>query len=80
MYGVELTTYDNGLQTTSFGGDKNWLANAMLIKFNNREKFKIEFANDYHGTSYDSSAIVKNALVFGTVTESLPKQSYSFEQ
>lgn len=80
MYGVELTTYDNGLQTTSFGGDKNWLANAMLIKFNNREKFKIEFANDYHGTSYDSSAVVKNALVFGTVTESLPKQSYSFEQ
>lgn len=79
-YGVELTTYNNGLQTTSFGGDQNWFANAMLIKFNKGETFKIEFNDEYYGTSYDSSALVKNAIVFGMTTESLPRYSYSFEQ
>ena len=78
MFGHTLTTYNNGLSRTSFGGDAHWIANTMLIRMRHREKFKIEFDNSYYGTSYDQSAIVKNALVFGRTIESFPSESSSY--
>jgi len=70
-FGHQITTYDNGLSKTSFGGDKHWMANSMLIKFHHREKFKIEFDDSYYGTSYTNNAMVKNAIVIGESVEGL---------
>jgi hypothetical protein len=70
-YDYELTTYNNGLNHTSYGGDYHKVANAMLIKMNSREKFKIEFDDTYLGITYPADAPVKNALVLGTTVEAL---------
>jgi hypothetical protein len=78
-YGHTLTTYNNGLVTTSYGGDYNWTAKAMLLKWKNKEKFKIEFENSYHGTSYLEDAIVRNVLVIGQSIEALKEESASME-
>ena len=45
----------------------------------NREKFKIEFDNSYHGTTYKSDALVKNFLIFGQTVEALKEESASME-
>lgn len=74
-----LTTYNNGLNRTSFGGDFHWTANSMLIKMNHRETFKLEFDNSYYGTSYAENAPVKNAIVLGATIEALPRESSSYE-
>lgn len=79
IYGVTFTTYNNGLNMTSYGGDEHWKAHAMLIKFHKRQTFKIQFKNDYYGTSYTADAIVKNALVIGTIVESMSEQSSSYD-
>jgi len=78
-HGQELTTYNNGLNSTSYGGDYHWTANKMLLKMRNREKFKIEFDNSYHGTTYKSDALVKNFLIFGQTVEALKEESASME-
>lgn len=73
-YDYELTTYDNGLNHTSFGGDNHWIAKAMLIKMNSHERFKIEFDDNYQGVTYQNDAPIKNAIVIGTTVEILSNQ------
>lgn len=79
MKDATITTYNNGLNRTSFGGDTHWVANTMLVKFHRNETFKIEFDNSYRNTSYAEDALIKNALVIGTSIEALPNKSDSYE-
>jgi len=78
MYGWNLTTYEHGLSRTSYGGDKHWMANTMLIKIKHREKFRIEFDNAYYGTSYIGNELVKNSIVIGHDVEGFREESASY--
>lgn len=78
-FGHQITTYEHGLSKTSFGGDKHWMANSMLIKFHHKEMFKIDFKDAYYNTSYMNDALVKNAIVIGESVEGLAEQSASYK-
>src|SRR5574344_85384 len=75
---VTLTTYKNGINDTSYGGDKHWTSNCMLIKFHSGEKFKIQFDDSYYGTSYAMNVPVKNSIVMGNTVEAMKEYSDNY--
>ena len=40
---ITLSTHENGLCDTSFGGDNKYKANAMLVKLQAGTRYKIDF-------------------------------------
>lgn len=76
--GVTLTTHNNGICDTSYGGDNKYKANAMLVKFEPRKKYKIQFYNKYLNIQYDANEIIKSCVIFGRDVEKLPEQSSDY--
>lgn len=73
-------TLYNGLNHTSYGGDEHWKGNCMLLKLTPGNTYSIK-SFDYGRTmSYKDSDIVKNAIVIGSIVESFPSMSSSYQQ
>ena len=77
---VTLSTWHDGYNITSFGGDEKRKANAMLIKFEPRKKYKIEFYQSHGKTSYTNNENVKGVFIMGKDVESLEEKSSSYEK
>ena len=77
--GVTLTTYNNGVCDTSFGGEEKYKANAMLVKLEPRKKYKITYYDSCKWTSYTPEERVKGCFIIGRDVEALPEESASYE-
>lgn len=78
---ITLTTYNNGLNDTSFTGDEKHKADAMLVEFEQNKLYKIEFSNKHKGISYDATTEpIKNCIIFGKDVEKLLEKSSNYER
>jgi hypothetical protein len=78
--GITLTTHNNGICDTSYDGDNKYKANAMLVKFEPRKKYKIQFYNKYMNISYDVNEVIKGCIIFGRDVEKLPEVSANYSR
>lgn len=78
--GIVLTTHNNGLCDTSYGGDNKYKANAMLVKFVPKKKYRIQFFDSYGTVSYTKDDLVKSCLLFGKDIEALPEESSTYKR
>ena len=77
---ITLTTWNDGLNATSFGGDNKRKANAMLIKFKPRKTYKIEFYDSHGKTKYLPNEKIKGCFIFGKDIENLEEKSASYQR
>lgn len=77
--GITLSTYNNGVNDTSYGGDAKYKANAMLVKFEPRRKYKIEFHNSHKTSSYNDEERIRGCFIFGRDIEKLAEESSTYE-
>ena len=76
---ITLSTHENGLCDTSFGGDNKYKANAMLVKLQAGTRYKIDFNNTYGKISYADEDKVKGCLIFGRTVEQLKEKSSTYQ-
>ena len=77
--GITLTTYNNGVCDTSFGGEDKYKANAMLVKLEPRKKYRITYNDSCKWTSYQSDERVRGCFILGRDVENLPEKSASYD-
>ena len=77
---ITLTTFNDGLNDTSYQGDNKHKADAMLVKFEPRKKYKIEFFNNHNGVSYTDMESVRGCFIFGRDIENLKEESGSYQK
>jgi len=76
---ITLSTYYDGLNDTSFGGDNKRKANAMLVKFEPRKLYKIEFFNKRGKISYNDIDQIKGVFILGRDVERMFEYSASYK-
>lgn len=76
--GITLSTYYDGVNDTSYGGDNKYKANAMLVKFEPRKKYRIQFFDSRKSTAYTKDEIIKGCFIVGKDVEKLPEESSKY--
>jgi hypothetical protein len=77
--GITLTTYNNGVCDTSFGGENKYKANAMLVKLEPRKKYRFTYYDSCKWTSYSPEERVKGCFIIGRDVEKLDEESSSYQ-
>jgi len=73
---ITLTTYNNGICNSDYGAANSFCAKTMLVKFEERKQYKIEFADSYSTIHYTSN--IKNGLYLGKDVELLAEKSSTY--
>ena len=76
---ITLTTFNDGLNDTSYKGDNKHKADAMLVKFEPRKKYKIQFYDNHNGVSYTDEEAVRGCFIFGKDVENMEEKSGSYQ-
>ena len=76
---VTLSTWEDGLNATSYGGDEKRKANAMLVKFQPRRVYKIEFFDSRRKVKYHDNERIKGCFIFGKDVEKLEEKTSSYQ-
>ncbi len=71
-------TYDNGLCSTSYGGDNKHKANAMLVSLEANKVYRFKVLDTYKSIKYNKNELAHACMIFGKDVEKLPNHSSDY--